>query len=190
MRKKNNDYSEVRKEIVPVKYSKPVMTEKYYGLQDVEYLKKTKVLTDEKYDEIIKKYAEEHDLFTASMDSQDLLSFSKMATEVHKYEKIDYGDDILEDPFIKGLDSKYAPDLENNDHMYIINDIIISRYKVLRLYQALLDYNADKQHNPEMQFTDDEMKLFSVFYGTYMNKVDYENMKQDIRKIGLGGKRL
>lgn len=65
---------------------------------------------------------------------------------------------ILNDNFIKELDEKYK--IKDNKYVYVIDNKIISRFKVLRIYGLL------KKNNLLM----DDAKLFALTYGSYINE--------------------
>lgn len=115
------------------------------------------------------------------VDYEKMEKIAKEHTSTHiKYE-------TLSDPFIIDLDEKYLVPEDEKHYKYIIDGRIISRNKVLRLYEALKEYN---ENNPEKPLNYDDIKLFCVTYKTFFDKDRYEEIKKDINSLGRGSSRL
>lgn len=71
---------------------------------------------------------------------------------------------ILNDSFIKELDEKYK--VKDNEYVYVVDNQIISRFKVLRIYGLL------KKNNLLM----DDAKLFALTYGSYINEETFSKL--------------
>lgn len=79
-----------------------------------------------------------------------------------------------ETEFIKELDERY----KENNYRYKINNSIISRMKVIRLYDALQEYN--KMLSDENKLDENDIKFFAITYGTYIKKDTYEQIKKEV----------
>ncbi len=135
----------------------------------------------------IKEYALNNDMTNISFngDIENYEELEKIA-KGDKYIRLDSDDSIIESPFIKDLDNKYG--VPQNDYLYQIEGLRISRYKVIRLYQAFRDYNMNSL--PENQLSEYDMRLFSIAYRTYIKNDIYTQIKENIESLELGGQRL
>ncbi len=113
--------------------------------------------------------------------------YAKMDKIVKDYHSVQIKDETLLDPFIMDLDENYMVPEDQNHYKYIIDGRTISRNKVLRLYEALKEYN---ENNPEKLLNYDDIKLFCVTYKTFFDKDRYEEIKKDINSLGRGSSRL
>lgn len=128
-------------------------------------------------------YAEKNDM-TSLVFNNDLENYEKMEIAINTpdYIKLETDKNILDSAFIKQLDEQYS--VPNADYLYIIDGVRISRYKVLRLYQSLKEYNLD---HPNDTFDENSMRLFSIAYGTYFKNDIYNKMKNDINAKSIQG---
>lgn len=135
----------------------------------------------------IKEYALNNDMTNISFngDIENYEELEKIA-KGDKYIRLDSDDSIIESPFIKDLDNKYG--VPQKDYLYQIEGLRISRYKVIRLYQAFRDYNMNSL--PENQLSEYDMRLFSIAYRTYIKNDIYTQIKENIESLELGGQRL
>lgn len=82
----------------------------------------------------------------------------------------------IEDEFIKKLDSLFYS--EEMPYIYNFNGVVISRNKVLRLYETLI---SDSNIKP-----DEELLLYVITYDSMLDKNEMENIENCIKKIDLG----
>lgn len=115
-----------------------------------------------KTQEGIEKYKEENGLVITNSDNFD--KFDQM--EKIAYSNLDSNEDEKDD-FIKYLDDSFG--VSDNKFIYIINNHVISRLKVLRIYNNLKD-NED--------FSLEEIKFFALTYGKYFDEESYEQIKE------------
>lgn len=121
-------------------------------------------------------FALAHDLVITNSSNMDGYNLMKSC--------IMYDADIstytLESDFIKELDSKYlVPAREGTEpYLYNIDGNMISRYKVLRIYQSLLKFNLVSEY----QLNEDDMRFFAVSYGTYLKSEDYQNLREIVKR--------
>lgn len=83
-------------------------------------------------------------------------------------DNISYSSDILLDPLIKNLEDNYRVD--DNEFIYNINGVIISRLKVLRNYSILNENNLNVN----------EALLYSIIRGSYLNGKAFDKIKSCI----------
>ncbi len=165
----------------------------YYLSSDFRYLEKRyEPLRTYKKDKVtstvrIKEYATNNDMTNISFNG-DIENYEKMEkiAKGDKYVRLDTDQSIIESPFIKDLDAKYG--VPDNDYLYQIGGLRISRYKVMRLYQAFRDYNMNNE--PDNQLSEYDMRLFSIAYRSYIKNDIYNNIKNNIESLELGGQRL
>ena len=113
-------------------------------------------------EEGINKYRKENGLVITGSDNFEYYSEMEKSAKIEEHTNIDIN--IFEMPFIKHLEM-YRD--ETNDFAYNINNTIISRLKVLRIYQNLQN----------SVFTEEEIRFFALTYGTNMPKETYQIMK-------------
>ena len=102
---------------------------------------------------------------TDSKYIQNAIGYNELISES---DKITFDESILLEPRIKELENFK---LENNKYIYVINNNIISRYKVLRICSIL------KENGIEM---DENTILYAVTYGTYLSKNTFNLIKETL----------
>ncbi len=171
-----DDLPFVRDDIFSEKRDDTIKTEFYESYMGYD-LKKAKGNAEKAIHQIrLDNFALAHDLVItneSNMPKYDLMEKS-----------IIYGIDIsaytLESDFIRMLDALYlVPARKGTEpYLYNIDGNMISRYKVLRIYQSLLKHNLVS----EKQFNEDDMRFFAVSYGTYLKSEDYQNLKEIVKR--------
>ena len=121
------------------------------------------------------------------MTNKDIIAdYEKMDKIAKEYTSFHIKDETLLDPFIMDLEEKYTVPGDEKHYKYIIDGRTISRNKVLRLYEALKEFN---ENNPDKALNYDDIKLFCVTYKTFFDKDRYEEIKKDINSLGRGSSR-
>lgn len=133
--------------------------------------------------EEVKMFAQENGL-TNILYELNKEKYESMVNAADEYGKINNSESTLNSQFIKYLDTKYAVD--DKDYLYEIEGVRISRYKVLRIYEALKEYN---DNNPDKQFTEEDIKLFAITYGTYIPVEVYDKIKKETQNQSKGGRK-
>ena len=105
-------------------------------------------------------YVKQAELIATKHNNELLKDFDKMKKISKNYERVEYKQETINSNFIKTLDELY----KKEDYYYEIEGRRISRRKVLRLYEALQEYN--KEH-PDKAFDEERMETFAITYGTY-----------------------
>ena len=116
------------------------------------------VSLEETYKERCNEFLKQKELVTTN--NELLKDFDKMKKISKNYERVEYKQETINSNFIKTLDELY----KKEDYYYEIEGRRISRRKVLRLYEALQEYN--KEH-PDKAFDEERMETFAITYGTY-----------------------
>lgn len=89
-------------------------------------------------------------------------------------------DSILKEDysFIQELDENF----KESNYKYRIDNSIISRLKVIRIYNFLTDYNNTLRE--EEKLSEEDIRLFAITYNTYIKSDTYENIKNIAREKG------
>ncbi len=117
-------------------------------------------------------------------DKKNFDAYEKMYKIIRKNpNNVDFRQDTLNSSFISELDNENNG-IKISDYEYSFNDKIISRYKVLRIYQALM--NSDQRD----QFSEEDIRFFALTYGTYFTEEAYKNIRGYVynEEKGMGGK--
>ena len=130
------------------------------------------------YEERCKKFLREKELITANKEL--LKDYEEMKEATKNYESVEYKQETLDSPFIKRLDEEFKGE---EDYYYIIEGRRISRRKVLRLYEALLEYNKS---NPDNKFDEERMGIFAITYGTYFRPETLYSIITIVQEIKRG----
>ena len=133
-------------------------------------LKKIKYMVESSnIDKEMDKFMKEHHIFTLS--EKNMNQFSEMQKNIQD-NLVDFRDDIINSEFITSLDANWL----TADYKYTYHGKDISRYKVLRLYQSLKDYN---NLNPDNAFAEEDIRFFSIVYGSYVEQKVWDKIKND-----------
>lgn len=127
---------------------------KYFFGYDIENTRSKK----ETYKERCNEFLKQKELVTTN--NELLKDFDKMKKISKSYERVEYKQETINSNFIKTLDELY----KKEDYYYEIEGRRISRRKVLRLYEALQEYNKEY---PDKAFDEERMETFAITYGTY-----------------------
>ena len=130
------------------------------------------------YEERCKKFLKEKELLTANKEV--LKDYEEMKEATRNYESVEYKQETLDSNFIKRLDKEFKGE---EDYYYVIEGRRISRRKVLRLYEALNEYNKD---NPDNKFDEERMGIFAITYGTYFRPETLYSILTIVQEIKRG----
>ncbi len=122
----------------------------------------------------LKQFMESFDM--TILDEGDLPRYYEMQKEIIP-NLVEFSDETLSSEFIKELDDKY----QKNDYSYDYNGKIISRYKVLRIYESLKAFNYN---NPDESFTEQDIRFFALSYNMFMKKDAFNILKNEIYSEG------
>lgn len=150
-----------------------------------KFLGEFSYISSDKTTSRIENFMKRYDMIITNSSNMDRYNQMEQITKTTE-DLEDYNDreDVINDPFIVKLDEKYKVD--SSKHVYMINGLIISRFKVLRLYGILKDFNAFSENE---KFNEDDIKLFAVTYGKYFKTDSYEKIKNEILALERGVQR-
>ena len=130
------------------------------------------------YEERCKKFLADKELVTSNKEV--LKDYEEMLEESKNYECVDFKQETLDSNFIKRLDKEFKSE---EDFYYLIEGRRISRRKVLRIYEALQEYN--KSH-PDNKFNEERMGMFAITYGTYFKPETFYSIITIVQELKRG----
>lgn len=119
--------------------------------------------------------------------AEDLDMVISNESNLHRYDEMhevisneEENKNILQEDysFIQELDENF----KESDYKYKIDNSIISRLKVIRIYNLLTDYNNTLKE--EEKLSEEDIRLFAITYNTYIKSYTYERIKNISREKG------